>query len=276
MKNYIRTLFLYSLFLSYLTGFGQTKVMTYNIRFDNPDDGENAWEFRKNELIDLLKFYNPDFLGIQEALPNQIQTITENIEEYDHIGHGRDGLDTNSEGVPLFYNKKKFKLLESDIFWLSETPKKPSKGWDAAFNRIAVYGAFENLADGDTIYLINCHFDHLGKMAREKSAEQLVNFIDQKKLSENKVIVMGDFNSLPEEKPIKMLNQYLEDSYYGSKKVAYGPIGTYNDFNIEKRLTERIDYIFTQNIDVKSYRSIDDKRKNNLYPSDHLPILIKL
>ena len=250
--------------------------MSYNIRYDNPNDGENWWENRKGEVVDLIRYYNPDFLGIQEAMPNQRKFIADKLEAYSYIGHGRDGLNTNSEGIPLFYNKTKFKLLEKDIFWLSETPEKVSKGWDAALNRIVVYGAFESKTNGDTLHIINCHFDHLGKIAREKSADLVVNFIKSRKLSDEKIIVMGDFNSLPSEKPIQILSQQLEDSFNNDQHANYGPIGTFNDFDTERVLTDRIDYIFTRNMDVKSYRCIGDKRKNNLYPSDHLPILIKI
>lgn len=276
MKNIKRIFLLSFLSLANSLCFGQTKVMSYNIRYDNSNDGENVWELRKNELVELLRYYQPDFLGLQEAMPNQIQMITENLGIYDFIGHGREGLHTNSEGVPLLYNKAKFKLLESEIFWLSDTPDKASKGWDAAFKRIVVYGAFISQTQGDTIHVINCHFDHLGKTAREKSAELLVKFVEQRKLSDDKIVVMGDFNSLPSETPIKILSQYLEDSYNGSRHMVYGPVGTFNEFDPNRVLTERIDYIFTRNLEVKSYRCIDDKRKNNLYPSDHLPILIKL
>ncbi len=256
--------------------FAQTEVMSFNIRYDNPNDGENRWEFRKNEVVKLLKNYKSDFLGIQEAMPNQGKFIADKLEAYGYIGHGRDGLNTDSESILLFYNKIKFKLLEGNVFWLSETPEKASRGWDAKLKRIMVYGAFENKTNGETLHIINCHFDHRGEIAREKSAEQLVNFIENKKLSGEQVIVLGDLNCLPYEEPIKILSRYLEDSYDDSHHALNGPIGTYNKFDTERVPTKRIDYIFTRNIDVKSYRSIDDKRKNNLFPSDHLPILIRL
>jgi len=41
-------------------------------------------------------------------------------------------------------------------------------------------------------------------------------------------------------------------------------------------MEKRIDYIFTKNIEVLSYRHLDDRRKNNLCISDHLPILIEI
>lgn len=255
---------------------GQTKIMSFNIRYDNPNDGSNRWELRKSEVVALLNYYKPDFFGLQEALPNQIDYIAANLEAYNSIGHGRDGLDTNSEGTPIFYDRENFDLLNSDVFWLSETPEKPSKGWDASLNRIAVYGVFKSKDSGDIIHIFNVHFDHLGRIAREKSAEQLIKYIKTNNLLNERIVLMGDLNCLPTESPVKILNQYLEDSFKANELGTYGPFGTFNGFDTEKILTQRIDYIFVRNLDVYSYRAIDDKRKNNLYPSDHLPILIKL
>ena len=249
--------------------------MTFNIRYDNPNDGDNWWEYRKDEVVKLLKYYNAEFIGLQEVMPNQREFVSNNLKTYAHIGHGRDGLNTISESIPIFYKKDKFDLVKSDIFWLSETPDIPSKGWDAALNRIVVYGAFESLTDGDTVHIFNCHFDHRGKEAREKSAELIIQYMKTNDLLNERVIVMGDFNSLPTDKPINILSQYLVDSYHEKSDNVYGPVGTFNQFDVERVLTQRIDYIFSRNVDVKTYRSIDDKRKNNLYPSDHLPVLVK-
>ena len=256
--------------------FSQTGIMTFNIRYDTPNDGENWWDYRKNEVVELLKNYKADFIGLQEAMPHQRDFIADNLINYDHIGHGRDGKNTDSEGVPLFYNTSAYKLLKSEVFWLSETPGKISRGWDATLNRIVVYGVFESKTTGDILYIFNCHFDHMGEIAREKSAELILQMIDEKKLNMEKVIVMGDFNALPAEEPIEILKRQLDDSFDSDDYPVDGPVGTFSGFNTEMELKDRIDYIFTRNIRVISYKSIDDKRKNGLYPSDHLPILIKI
>ena len=49
------------------TDTGGMKVMTFNIRYGTAADGENSWEYRKHLLIDCLKKYEPDILGVQEA-----------------------------------------------------------------------------------------------------------------------------------------------------------------------------------------------------------------
>ncbi len=271
---FIFTLVSFSLFTS--SSVAQSKIMSFNIRYDNPNDGLNWWDLRKNEVVELLKYYRPDFIGIQEALPNQTKYIAENLDAYKFIGHGRDGLDTDSEGVPIFYNSTKYELLEEEQFWLSETPEKVSRGWDAALNRIVVYGIFRSKATNQTFHVFNTHFDHMGETARLKSAELLVNYIRKNNFVHKKVVLMGDFNILPSESPIKLIEQVFKDSYRIEDLPVYGPIGTFSGFDTIETVTKRIDYIFTKNVDIKSYRCIDDKRKNNLYPSDHFPIIIEI
>ena len=127
--KYIKLILVFiSLFLGFSSSFSQTKIISYNIRYDTPNDGENWRELRKDEVLELLKYYNPDLIGIQEAMPNQLKFVANNLDKYNYIGHGRNGLITHSEGIPLFYNSDKYRLLKQEVFWLSETPQKISKG----------------------------------------------------------------------------------------------------------------------------------------------------
>ncbi len=275
MKYFKLILILTCAFLVAPDSYAQTKTMTFNIRYNTPNDGENWWELRKDEVVESLKYYHPDFIGIQEATLNQLKFIANELDDYDHIGHGRDGAGTESEGVPIFYNNKKYELLEAKVFWLSETPEKVSKGWDAAFNRIAVHGVFKNKTTNQIIDIINTHFDHEGEIARQKSAELLIDYVKKNNLTNKKTVLMGDFNCIPSESPIVLLESEFKSSYTIKDLPVYGPVGTFNGFDTIGTVTKKIDYIFTKNIAVKNYRCIDDRRKNNLYLSDHFPIIIE-
>ena len=275
--NYFNLIFiLASTFLIESSSHAQTKIMTFNIRYNTPNDGDNWWELRKDEVVESLKYYHPDFIGIQEAMPTQLKFIANNLVDYDYIGHGRDGIDTDSEAVPIFYNKTKYELLKTTVFWLSETPEIASKGWDAALNRIVVHGVFKNKITDQTIDIINTHFDHRGENARLKSAELLIDYVRKNNLTNRKIVLMGDLNCLPNDSPNKILEKEFESSYVGKNYPVYGPIGTFNGFDNMVEVTKRIDYILTKNITVKSYRCIDDRRKNNLFLSDHFPIMIEI
>ena len=272
--NFILILFCFSLVVSCSSP--PTKMMTYNIRYDNPNDGDNWWDLRKDEVVELIKNYNPDFIGLQEALPNQTAFIAEKLDAYHYIGHGRDGVGTNSEGAPIFYNKARYDLIESETIWLSETPDTISRGWDAALNRIVTYGVFQDKTNNQSVHIFNAHFDHMGELARFKSAELLVNYMRTNNLSNKQVVLMGDFNALPTESPIQLLTKELEDSYNTKGVPVEGPTGTFNAFDTNATATKRIDYIFTKNVVVKSYRCIDDRRANDLHVSDHFALIIEM
>ena len=246
-------------------------IMTYNIRLDTETDGINMWDNRKEGIVSLIKEENVDILGIQEGLPSQIEYLSKQLDDYSMIGEGRDG-GNNGEYSAIYYKSKKMKLIETETFWLSETPEIPSIGWDAAINRISTLGLFKMVNSSMDVLVYNSHFDHLGKIAREKSAVLILNHIKENNYQNMPLIVMGDFNANPDELPIELLSEELNDSF----KILpiENPIGTYNGFNLDSNLLDRIDYIFTKNIKITNYKHLDRKLSSGLWPSDHLPILI--
>ena len=246
-------------------------VMSFNIRLDTPSDGINNWENRKEGIISLIKNQKIDILGVQEALPNQIDYLAKQFDGYSLIGQGRDG-GNNGEYSAILYNETKLMLNKSGTFWLSETPNIPSIGWDAALNRIVTFGEFKVLNSNKKLVVYNSHFDHIGETAREKSADIILNHIEKNNYLNSAVVVMGDFNAKPYESPIKILSESLNDSFvvFPFEK----PFGTFNRFEINSKLDDRIDYIFSKNIKLTDYIHVYDKLLNGLWPSDHLPIVI--
>ncbi len=275
MKNLILLPFLIAL-LNCNAMAAQQKYMTFNVRFDNPADGEDRWELRKKELCNMIQKHDPDFIGIQEALPNQVDYIDAELQQYKYTGFGRDGEGTDSESVPIFYRPEAFELIRTDVFWLSVTPDIPSKGWDASLNRITTYSTFRNKMTGDTLHVFNTHYDHRGEKARVNSSRLLIEKLETGKLLDKKVILMGDFNSRPEEEPIQILNETLADAQTNSEHEVRGPYGTFNGFDVSAQLAQRIDYVFVLNMRVLNYTAIEDKRKNGRWISDHLPVLVEV
>jgi endonuclease/exonuclease/phosphatase family metal-dependent hydrolase len=256
------------------TVLGQTaKMITYNIRYDNPNDGENIWENRKNKMAGLLNYYEPAFLGIQEGLLHQVEYLDQSLPAFDYIGVGRDDGKQKGEFCAIFYDARTYEVILDSTFWLSETPDTPSNGWDANLNRIVTYGLFENLETKERIWVMNTHFDHRGKMARENSARLIANRIEQINKDKLPLVLMGDFNATSDQKPIQILKAALSDGLEISEKPFYGPPGTSNGFR-QKEIVRRIDYLFSENVKVLSYSHIDDRRDNNYHVSDHLPVLM--
>ena len=246
-------------------------IMTYNIRLDTEADGINIWENRKEGVLSLIKEESVDILGIQEGLPSQIEYLSKELDGYSMIGEGRDGRN-NGEYSAIYYRNKKMNLIETETFWLSETPEMPSIGWDAAINRIVTLGIFKIKKSKKELIVYNTHFDHIGKIAREKSVGVILKHIKENDFQNRPLIVMGDFNLSPEDLPIELLSKELNDSF--KLFPVKNPVGTFNGFDLDSKLLDRIDYIFTKNIKITNYKHLNKKLPSGLWPSDHLPILI--
>lgn len=251
------------------------RLLSLNIRYDNPGDMENAWEHRKNKMIDLFVHYEPALIGIQEGLLHQVEFINESLPEYKYIGVGREDGMLRGEFCALYYDTTRLMLIRDSTFWLSETPEKVSRGWDAALERICTYGIFKFRGSKKRIWVLNTHFDHRGANAREKSAELLIGHIRRINPEGLPLVLMGDLNATPEEKPIQVLRSELQDAKEISVKAFYGPPGTFVGFS-DTIMDRRIDYFFVHNLKVLKYSHLDDRRDNNLHISDHLPVLIAI
>ena len=252
-------------------------VMTYNLRLDVASDGENAWPNRKEFLVSQIKFYEPDFLGTQEGLPHQINYIDNELKKYSFIGQGREG-GNKGEYSAVFYNTDKFKVLKHQTFWLSKTPDKVSKGWDAAYIRICTYGLFVELKTNKKFWIFNSHLDNESEKARNKGMALILNKINEVNTKNYPVILTGDFNDTPESKLIIKLKNKMNDTREVSITTPFGTYGTFNGFKFCEPITTRIDYIFiskSQKINVLKYGVLTDS-KNLKYPSDHFPVYVKL
>jgi len=250
-------------------------VASYNLRYNNKGDGENAWPNRKEKVKGLIQFHEFDLFGTQEALRDQLDDIAE-LNEFAFLGAGRDDGKAAGEHSAIFYRKNRFKVLDSGNFWLSETPDKPGKGWDATCcNRICSWAKFADQTTGKSFYFFNVHFDHQGVVARRESGKLMVERI--RKIAGNEsVIFTGDFNSTPDTEQIKTIQTLVSDAYQVTKRPPYGPTGTFNGFKFDAPFNDRIDYIFvSKQIDVLKYGVLTDAQDQR-YPSDHLPVVAKL
>lgn len=252
------------------------KVMSYNIRYDNRWDTLNHWGLRKHKIVEQIRFYRPDVLGIQEGLKNQVHFINKELKNYKYIGVGREDALEKGEFSAIFYNANKIEVLQQNTIWLSDTPSQVSVGWDAALERICTYGLFKIKSTNQKVWVFNTHFDHRGQVARKKSAKLIVKTIKQVNKKGYPVILMGDFNLPIQSKPMQIIKKDLEWALDISEHALYGPKATFNAFDIFKAPSVWIDFIFTQKIKVLSYAHIDDRLDTTRYTSDHFPVLIEM
>jgi endonuclease/exonuclease/phosphatase family metal-dependent hydrolase len=269
---------LLSLLLIVTTAFGQPlRLMTYNIRLELKSDGDNQWDNRKAVMAGQVQFYSPDILGIQEAMPSQVNYLDSSLTGYKHIGIAREG-EGKGEASSIFYNTSRLVLLEQNTFWLSQTPDTISKGWDASYLRVCTYGLFKDKQTKKKFWVFNTHLDNTGVTAREKSVELILQKIKQVNKKNLPVLFMGDFNATPDASVILHLKKEMDDARTVSEEKPFGPSGTFNGFEFNKPVTLLIDYIFvskTPAVSVNKYAVLSDSY-NLKYPSDHLPVFVQI
>ncbi len=251
------------------------RVMTHNIKFDDTRDPGNDWAHRKSRVIGLLNFYEPVVFGIQEGLAHQVEDIKQDLDNFEYTGVGRDDGKKQGEYSAIFYNTSLFDANRSGTFWLSSTPSKPVKGWDAALPRICTWVELEHKETGKTMTVFNTHFDHVGVKAREKSAELILSKIEELG-AVGPVVLMGDFNFTPGPGPYSVVTSSLRDARLASQAMPYGPEATFNGFRFDRAPTGRIDYVFVNKaIEVLRYGVLTDSQDLS-YPSDHFPVMVDL
>ena len=256
------------------------RMMTYNLRFDQIEDDQNQWMFRKDRLIKLIQDHAPDLLGVQEPLPEQVADLKAALPEFDEYGVGRDDGDSQGEFNAIFYRFARFELLDKGTFWLSQTSEVPgSKSWDANRTRICGWVKLRDRQTEQILYHFNTHFDHIGATARLESARLLLDRIQKIADSSTSVILTGDFNTGLDSDPYRMIvtNSALQDAINLTETPHDGPNGTWATFSVAEKIGDRIDFIFVtpQNIRVLKHAILTDSNGEN-YPSDHLPVLAEL
>ena len=249
------------------------RVMSFNLRNDDPRDGENGWPVRFPRIAETLRFYRPDVLGCQEAFDRQVKKLAEALPDYKWVGVGREDGKTKGEYSPIFYNAARLGVVDSGTFWLSPTPEKiGSVGWDAVLPRISTWARFrDKLAGGREFLVFNAHLDHVGETARSESAKLIVARA-AKIAAGLPLIVTGDFNSGPETGAYKTMAEHLTDSRAVAKTVL-GPAGTFGTFASTGKPSPRIDYIFvSEGIKVSRFGTLTQEWDGK-HASDHFPIL---
>ena len=252
----------------------ELKVMSYNIRMGIAKDGTNSWEFRCPATIEMLKDQHPDVFGVQEAFEFQIKFIEEYCRNYKSVGVGRDDGKKKGEYMSIFWNKKRIKLIKWGTFWLSETPDKPSRGWDAHCRRTATWALMRDKRTGKKFYYVNTHLDHRGKEAQRNGLKLIVDRIESINPKGYPMVLTGDFNIKPDNAALVDLDSRMQSA----RKVA-AVTDNHNTFNgwSVKPTDSVIDYIYISGFSAcPEYQTVTKKYADKPFVSDHYPIFARL
>ena len=244
------------------------KVISYNIRFANKKDGTNIWQNRAKASPAMIKDYAPDVFGVQEALFSQLEYLDEKLQQYSFVGVGREDGKKKGETMAIFYNTRKVRLLDWGTYWLSETPDKPSRGWDADCKRTATWTLMEMKDSGRKFFYVNTHLDHRGDIAQQKGLELIVERIAAMNPEGLPMILTGDFNVTPGDPVLGGLNAKMLDARKTALKTD-----SRATFNAWGKSASIIDYIYYSGFsDCAEYETIVKQYKGIPYISDHYPI----
>ena len=267
------------------------RAISYNIRYatKTPFKGEEPWSVRCPKLATQLKFLaagqDSPFVCLQEVLYSQLLDIKSHLgDQWSHVGRGRSAAPADGEFSPILYRSDLWKLLKTETKWLSETPDRPSKGWDAALNRIVTIAKFTHKLTGTHVVIMSTHFDHIGVKAREESAKLLVQFSkdwgqDDPETS-SVVLIGGDFNSTPLDKAYQTMispdsglsdiaHTLPEDQHFGNKL-------TFTGFDTKKDTPSRIDFLFIKEprtAKIQSFGVLSNLFDDGIRISDHRPVV---
>ena len=255
------------------------RVMTYNIRLDLESDGINRWSARRDQFIGQIQLMKPAILGLQEVVRGQQADLERAFPDYSFLGLPRES-GPMGESSNVAFDRTVFQLKSSGTFWLSETPDKPSKGWDSAYSRTATWAHLVRRSDGKRFIAVNTHLDNEGKVARLEGARQILRWIGAHKAPGESVIVTGDFNTEPGTPPVQEMTHSalgLRDAHEATRSPPVGPEGTWNDFQTLPKESSRIDFVFVSpQVTVERYAVLAWHYEGGRPASDHFPVVADL
>ena len=249
------------------------KIMSFNVLCSGKKEEKRYWTDRKEMVIDIIKKYKPDSFGLQEAHHRWMNYVAKMLPEYDYVGVGRDNGKRMGEFSPVFYLKDKYEVIDKGNFWLSETPEKPGKGWDAACVRICSYAVLKDKKTGKCYTHYNTHLDHVGPIAQREGAKLIAERC--RKYPDMPAFITGDFNVTPDSEAYKTV---IASGYEDSRTIAKKSDDSHTFHFFDKLDNGRlrrdiIDYVFVKNVkSVEKFKVITDTYEGK-YPSDHYPVI---
>ncbi|MBR6547728.1 MAG: endonuclease/exonuclease/phosphatase family protein [Bacteroidales bacterium] len=247
------------------------KVMSYNIRLGSAQDGTNSWALRYTATGKMLEDQKPDVFGVQEALEYQVRYIEEMC-GYESVGVGRENGKKEGEHMSIFWNKKTVSMLKWGTFWLSDTPEKPSKGWDAECFRTATWALMKDKKTGKKFYFVNTHLDHKGTEAQKNGLKLIVDRIAEINPDGLPMVLTGDFNIEPKNPALKDLDARMQSARNIAEKTD--DHATYNGWG---KSSTMIDYIYVSGFSsCPEYQTVTKRYEDRKFISDHYPIFARL
>lgn len=248
------------------------KLVTFNIRCDYEQDGENSFCYRKPYILKKIRKESPDIICFQEVLPHVAMWLKKNLTDYYVIGCGRDE-NLEGEQTAIAYQKCRYNLMGMEVFWLSGTPKVVASRYEdqSTCPRTCTAALFQDVKTKESFRVFNTHLDHEGAGARKSGLTQILEKISKEKsFVPAPALLVGDFNALPSSSEMKVLEDYGEIVDFTA-----GIPGTFHDYGRLKE-GEKIDYILGERRFSCREASLWKDCHKGVYLSDHYPVCVEI
>lgn len=250
------------------------KLLTFNTRTDNPEDGNNNVKYRMPFIRAKLEAEKPDIIGFQELKPHTCEAFKQMLPDYYILGFGR-GEDYMSERIPIGIRKDRFDLIEMGGCWLSPTPDVPGSKYpgQSPCPRTIMWATLFDLQTGKRFRIYNTHLDHpevRDYIVRKQEVHQILGIFDRDTAKEKlPYIFMGDFNTFPKDSELAELDA-REDLYDLTASIDV----TFHDYGKPDRY-QKIDFIYATHdfklISADTWRDCYD----GVWLSDHYPVCVE-
>ena len=239
------------------------KIVSYNIRSSNDPNGHSFAE-RAPRLKASIEKYDPDIIGLQEVVPSWMEFIPNDYGEKYEIYHMYRDTSTDIEGCTILWRKGMFECLDRGVFWYSDTPEIPSRGWCSwGHYRFCLWVKLKNLQDGKEFFFFDTHFG-FSDQCHIDSVRLIRDHI--KYLGAEAAIVVGDFNMNQNGPGYRDITKFMVDV---NKATANDISITCHGYNAA-RTGLPIDFVFATPNTVKpvDYHKMDETYEEK-FPSDH-------
>lgn len=251
-------------------------IMSFNIRYNNPQDGMYSWPNRVHAVEALLEEHKPTILCTQEGLQAMLQQVSEMLPKYSLHGSGRMS-DGGDEHVAIFVDTTVFKVISQGQFWLSLDPDVPgSKSWNTIFPRIATWVVIEGRKEKKRLAIFNVHLDNRKEQARTHGGALLRSRMPEiakaHGVEPGAMILCGDFNAPPSAPEVTAFCSDAACKLHGCDSISSG---TFHGFRGEAS-GEAIDYILNGPLVSVSNRVVETRQFLEMWPSDHYPVIAQV
>ncbi|MFB6223554.1 MAG: endonuclease/exonuclease/phosphatase family protein [Haloarcula sp.] len=257
----------------------RTRVMSFNVRYDTAKDGLDSWPHRRRLVASIIRYHDPDIIGVQEAVAHQLRELAVLLDDYDWVGDPRESVDAGGEHTAIGYRTERFDCTATNTFWLSEQPAEPSSvGWDAAHPRVATWARLRDRPFDEDLLCLNTHLDHQGADARVEGIRLVLDHLDAI-ARDAPAVVTGDFNCVVGEPAYERAQGHefpdgrtLVDAR-DLATTTHGPTTSRTDFH--ELLPEMgIDHVFVSEDVAVDTRAVLTDRDDDHFGSDHLPVVV--